>query len=233
MTRHEPRYSTCAGRGYLRGHATHPHSSGRPVRPGCRGNRLRRGARGAGLPARPARPAASPARPARRARSCWRRPAQHLARDLQPARLPDPPPVPAAPLAADAHQARRARPAEPSGFGRSRSARTGRRPCWVAYHDVPSGNQRCTLATTVFVRDVPVSIRAKACGGRLLEVPVVAGCHSGALGILLRRRRLDLQRQLVELLAATALGAPVSGSRPPEIFGKGSRRGCSRCRPAA
>ncbi len=45
----------------------------------------------------------------------------------------------------------------------------------VAYHDVPSGNQPCPLATTLFVRGVPVSIRAKPCGGRLLEGPVVAG----------------------------------------------------------
>ena len=51
----------------------------------------------------------------------------------------------------------------------------GRATVLVAYHDVPSGNQPCTLATTLFVRGVPVSIRATACGGRLLEGPVAAG----------------------------------------------------------
>jgi hypothetical protein len=51
----------------------------------------------------------------------------------------------------------------------------------VAYHGVPTGTQPCTTATTLFVLSegsndgVPVSIRAKPCGGRLLEGPFVAG----------------------------------------------------------
>jgi hypothetical protein len=51
----------------------------------------------------------------------------------------------------------------------------GRASVLVAYHDVPSGSQACPVATTLFVGGVAVSIRATACGGRLLESPVIAG----------------------------------------------------------
>jgi hypothetical protein len=51
----------------------------------------------------------------------------------------------------------------------------------VAYHDVPSGNQPCLASTSLLVFSagrvdgVPVSVRATACGGRLLESPLIAG----------------------------------------------------------
>jgi hypothetical protein len=51
----------------------------------------------------------------------------------------------------------------------------------IAYHDVPSGNQPCLTSTALFVLSIgrldgiPVSVHAMACGGVLLESPVIPG----------------------------------------------------------